>query len=196
MDYKEKIDVLSFHSFYTKINGTDAKVLMRFLVECHYKTDEVKFSLGELAEKIDSNKNAVSESIKKLIEQEVIILVEKSIGTKASLYKVSNLERLNFLFEGHKKNPKFSIWENKSSELFGDFFKQQNDIDNKIMKCKNCEEINKGLGGNEDQKICVEHSFEKKALNNSLIGKKYQLWLMDNPEPKYSIKTIKGIFVK
>ena len=109
-DYKAKIDLIDWHSLYTKLNGTDAKVLMRFIIDANYKSGEVRFGLGELGGQIGSDKNSISKSIKKLIEQEVLTIVEKGIETKPTNYKLSSIEKLNILFQDEKSNIKNLNW--------------------------------------------------------------------------------------
>lgn len=196
MDYKEKIDLIGWHSLYTKLNGTDAKVLMRFIVEANYKTGEVRFGLGELVGQIGSDKNSISKSIKKLIEQEVLTVVEKGVGTKPTNYKISNIERLNYLFEVDDRNPKQSKWEKDLIEFCGDVISDQGKIERKRSGCQNCKAENEGIGEDDAWSLCVTHLFEQKDFEKSIAYKKYTLWLMDNPEPSFKVRTIKGKIVE
>lgn len=189
-DYKAKIDLIDWHSLYTKLNGTDAKVLMRFIIEANYKSGEVRFGLGELVSQIGSDKNSISKSIKKLIEQEVLIIVEKGIGTKPTNYKLSSVEKLNILFKEEKSNRKNIDWLNERDKLFYDIEILDTDLRLEIEECEECK------SGEYTNNICMSHNLRKKELEENIEYKKYKVWLLDNPKPNHSVRTIKGKIVE
>lgn len=196
MDYKEKVELLKWHVQYSELNGTDAKTLGLLIADCNYKTGELFFSLDDIAQTINASKVAVAKSIAKLLKDESIVLVEKSSGKRPSNYRVSNLERLNFLFEGDVRNPNQSKWEKELIDSFGDVLREKHNIENKRAGCESCKDKNEGLGDDVTWELCITHQIEQVDFENTQRYKKYKLWLMDNPEPKFKVRTIKGKIVE
>ena len=196
MDYKEKVELLKWHVQFSELNGTDAKTLGLLIADCNYKSGEIFASLDEIAKTINASKVAVAKTITKLIKDEAIVLVEKSSGKRPSNYRVSNIERLSFLFESDVINPKQSKWEKSETELFYDVISEQNKIEHERTGCKNCKAENEGIGDDDPWTLCAAHSFEQREFEKSIDYKKYKLWLMDNPEPSFKVRTIKSKIVE
>ena len=196
MDYKEKVELLKWHVQYSELNGTDAKTLGLLIADCNYKSGEIFVSLDDIAKTINASKVAVAKTINKLLKDEAIVLVEKSSGKRPSNYRVSNLERLNFLFEGSDKNPKQSKWEKSENELFDDVILEQNKIEEGRIGCKACKAENENIGDEDEWTLCTAHLFGQRDFESTTRYKKYKLWLMDNPEPSFKVRTIKGKIVE
>ncbi len=190
MDYKEKLELTEWHIKFTDLNGTDAKVLFLLISKSNYKTGEISLSFDDISKTIRASKVAVAKSIAKLIKNEAIRITEKNSGKMAATYKISNLERLNFLFKKEESNSDVYAWLKERDRLFFYIEKEESTLNYEMEECEECR------SGEYRDDICPEHRMRKNELEDKIEFRKYKLWLMDNPRPESNIVTIKGIEVK
>lgn len=186
MDYKQKLEVMNWHSLYSDMNGSDFKILTALVYGCT-RHDLVSFSYDDLSKKFSISKLSVAKSIKKLIEQSAIIKTENNNGARAAEYKVRSFEDLVFLFSGEKPNDEiYEKWEASKNLRFEDIENKLNNLDDEIEACQDCENENG---------VCSKHQYQKRKLEETQEYREYKIWLKDNPRPNYKIKTMRDIVV-
>lgn len=186
MDYKQKIELVNWHSLYSDLNGSDFKIMIALIYGCS-RNDTVSFSYDDFVRKFKISKLSVSKSIKKLIEQDVIVKTENNNGARATEYKVRSFEDLVFLFSGEKSNDEsYEKWESVKNLRFEGIEDKLNAIDEDIENCEEC---------HNENGVCATHNYQKRKIEDSKEYREYKIWLKDNPKPNFKIKTMRDIVV-
>ena len=181
MDYKETCAAMAWHARNTKMNGTEAKVLMLILTDANYKTSEYHASYDDIAEAIMCSVSAVKKAIKSLIASNAIFEKKSGSGRSPSIYKLRTEKALKIIFNVDFINPEFDEWENERDSLFGEVEKELYKIG---LGCDKCNaEIEKH---GEDAK-CTEHEYYMQELKKTQEYRMMLVWDEDHPKPKRTI---------
>ena len=187
MDYKKKVELLGWHSKYVKLNGTESRLLNYLIFDCDYKTSDISLSYQDMANMIDSSKLGISKAIKKLLDENLIYLIEKGSGLKAANYRISTIDKLNYLYGKEEYNLCIRKWNEAHDNLFYDIHSEEMNLNYEIEECQECKD------SDLESKLCINHYQLRKELEENILYRKRKLWLMDNPKPDSHIKTIKGV---
>lgn len=185
MDYKKVAELIKWHATYSRLSGAEARVIMLMATSANHVSSKMTTSYSELAETLGLSRAAVIKAIASLIKQKAIYVDEQATGRSNTTYKVHTADELTDFFVQESINPQLDQWRSKMEDLFSDVLDKEQEIG---ADCNDCDVDN--------EKYCHIHQAQLNLLKKTQKYRDYQLWLIDNPRPNYTIKTIRGIKVR
>lgn len=182
MDYKNIVETLNWHSLYSDLSGSEAKVMMYLATACNYKTSKISISYTQLAEAVQMSRPGVQKALAGLIQKKAIAVDSSACGRSETKYRVRDVEELNGYYAKEVNNPAADAHYDEETRLWGQLIIRHGSIGD---DCAECEEM-------PGEELCHRHAAMRKMLEDSQDWRDYKLWLADNPKPAQRIRQING----
>lgn len=180
LDYKKCVEILKWHSVYSELNGTEARVLMYMVTSANYKTGLFIGSQMELAEALSTSKQSVNKAIAELKKNEAILETKAGTGRMPATYRIRTAEDLNTLFVKEEKNEEYETWHAEKYRLFDEMEGRYYAVTDGCTECDG------------ETNLCELCRLKTEKFKEREEYRRMLLWMADNPEPPSKVKMIRG----